>query len=116
MIFLVMTTEAGSAMATCLVLAPLRLTKRRVASTTSSNFSMLPSLIQPASNGSIPQRSSTKLPERSCDSSTSLTLDGLTSSPNKDADWRPNNDPAFKTTPCYLQFQKSNTLKISLES
>ncbi len=58
MIFLLITTDAGSAMATFLVLVPLLLISRRVASTTSSNFSMLPSLIQPDSSNSMPQRSS----------------------------------------------------------
>jgi hypothetical protein len=68
MIFLLITTDAGKAMATCLVLEPLLFTSRRVASTTSSNFSMLPSLTQPDSSSSMPQRSSVRLPERSCPS------------------------------------------------
>ena len=62
MIFLVMTAEGGSAMATFLVRVPLFLTTRRIASATSSNFSTLPSVIQPRSSGSMAQRSSTRLP------------------------------------------------------
>ena len=85
MIFLLMTTDAGSAMATCLALVPLFLIRRRAASTTSSNFSKLPSLIQPRSSGSMAQRSSVNSPARSCDNSTSLMLEALTSSPTRGA-------------------------------
>jgi hypothetical protein len=64
-----------------------------MASATSSNFSMLPSVIQPRSSGSIAQRSSTNSPARLRPSSTSLTLDELTSMPSKGAGSRLNSDP-----------------------
>ena len=92
-IFLVITAEGGRARATFLVLVPLFLTRRRTASATSSNFSMLPSTIQPRSSGSIAQRSKTRLPALSRPSSTSLTLDELMSIPSSGADWRLNKDP-----------------------
>jgi hypothetical protein len=57
------------------------LDQRRMASATSSNFSMLPSVIQPRSSGSMAQRSSTRLPALSRPNSTSLTLDELISNP-----------------------------------
>ena len=93
MIFLVMTADGGSAMATLLVRVPLFLTTRRMASATSSNFSTLPSVIQPRSSGSMAQRSRTRLPTLSRPSSTSLTLDELMSKPSSGAAWRLNNDP-----------------------
>ena len=77
--------DGGSAMATFLVLQPLFLTRRRTASATSSNFSMLPSVIQPRSSGSMAQFSSTRSPALLWPSSTSLTPDVLTSSPSKGA-------------------------------
>jgi hypothetical protein len=83
MIFLVITAEGGSASATLRVLVPLLRTTRRTASATSSNFSTLPSVIQPRSRGSMAQRSRTSLPLASRPSSTSLTLDELTSSPSR---------------------------------
>ena len=70
-------------MATCLVRVPLFLTSRLTASATSSNFSTLPSVIQPRSSGSMAQRSSTRLPALSRLSSTSFTLDDEMSSPSK---------------------------------
>src|SRR5450830_980595 len=90
---LVMTAEAGKAMATFLVRLPQRLTNRLTASATSSNFSMLPSMIQPLSSGSIMQRSRTYSPDFSRPSSTSLTLEELMSMPSRGATCRPNNDP-----------------------
>jgi len=62
MIFLVITAEGGNASATFLVRVPLFLTRRFSASATSSNLSMLPSVIQPRSRGSSAQRFSSKLP------------------------------------------------------
>ena len=93
MIFFVITADAGSASATFLVLLPLLRTTRRTASATSSNFSMLPSVIQPRSRGSMAQRSSTRSPARLRPSSTSFTLEELTSMPNSGAGSRLNNDP-----------------------
>ena len=93
MIFLVITAEGGSAIATFRVRVPLFLTTRRMASATSSNFSTLPSVIQPRSRGSMAQRSSTRLPSLSRPSSTSLTLEELMSKPSSGAGWRLNNDP-----------------------
>ena len=93
MIFLVITADGGSAMATLRVRVPLFLTTRRMASATSSNFSTLPSVIQPRSRGSMAQRSSTSLPDLSRPSSTSLTLDELMSRPSSGAGCRLNNDP-----------------------
>ena len=93
MMRLVMTAEGGSASATFLVRVPLFLTRRRTASATSSNFSMLPSTIQPRSSGSMAQRSSTSVPDLSRSNSTSFTLDELISTPIKGADWRLNNVP-----------------------
>ena len=92
MIFLVMTADGGKAMATLRVRVPLFLTSRRMASATSSNFSTLPSVIQPRSKGSMAQRSSTRLPSLSRPSSTSLTLDELMSKPSRGAGWRLNNE------------------------
>ena len=76
------TADAGSAMATFLVRVPLFFTTRRIASATSSNFSTLPSVIQPRSSGSIAQRSRTYSPSLLRPSSTSLTLDELISRPS----------------------------------
>eukprot|EP01139_Manchomonas_bermudensis_P003496 Amastigsp_a9950_6.p3 type:complete len:109 gc:universal Amastigsp_a9950_6:395-69(-) len=86
MIFLVITADAGRAIATFLVRVPLFLTTRRTASATSSNFSTLPSVIQPLSRGSMAQRSSTRLPALSRLSSTSFTLEELMSRPSKAVD------------------------------
>ncbi len=90
---LVMTAEGGSASATLRVRVPLFFTRRRRASATSSNFSMLPSLIQPRSRGSIAHGSSTSPPALSRPSSTSLTLEELMSMPSSGAAWRLNKDP-----------------------
>lgn len=93
MIFFVITADAGSASATLRVLLPLLRTTRRKASATSSNFSMLPSVIQPRSSGSMAHRSSTNSPARLRLNSTSLTLEELTSMPNKGAGSRLKSDP-----------------------
>jgi hypothetical protein len=93
MIFLVITAEGGSAIATLRVRVPLFLITRRMASATSSNFSTLPSVIHPRSRGSMAQRSSTRLPALSRPNSTSFTLDELISKPSSGAGWRVNNDP-----------------------
>ena len=90
---LVITAEDGKAKATCLVLVPLFFTRRLMASATSSNFSMFPSTIQPRSNCSIAQRSSTYAPALSRPNSTSLTLDELMSIPSNGADCLPKSDP-----------------------
>ena len=101
MIFFVITAEGGSAIATFLVLVPLFFTSRRKASATSSNFSMLPSDIQPRSSGSIAQRSSTRLPALSRPNSTSFTPDELMSTPSNGAGWLLKSDPnEIKTVPC----------------
>ncbi|EWS66282.1 hypothetical protein Y695_00451 [Hydrogenophaga sp. T4] len=97
---MVITADAGNAMATFLVLLPLLRTTRRTASATSSNFSMFPSVIHPRSRGSMAQRSNTRSPERLRLNSTSLTLDELTSMPNNGAGSRLKNDPnEIKVTP-----------------
>ena len=58
-----MTADCGIAIATCLVRVPLRCTSRCTASATSSNFSMVPSLIQPFSKFSLAKRSTMYSPE-----------------------------------------------------
>jgi hypothetical protein len=99
-------------MATFLVLLPLLRTTLRTASATSSNFSMLPSVIQPRSSGSMAQRCSTSSPLRLRLSSTSLTLDELTSMPSSGAGSRLNNDPsALKVAPKKMQRQSARNLR-----
>ncbi len=84
-IFLVMTADPGSANATFLVLLPDLRTTLRNASATSSNFSILPSVTQPRSNGSIAQCSNTCWPLGARPSSTSLMVVELISMPSNGA-------------------------------
>ena len=81
MIFLVMTADCGIAITTCGCGCRSLAIRRLTASATSSNFSIWPSVIQPFSKPSEPNRSSTYSPRRSWPSSTSFTLDELMSSP-----------------------------------
>jgi hypothetical protein len=97
------------------VRVPLFLMSRRIASATSSNFSTLPSLIQPRSSGSIAQRSRTRVPDLSRPSSTSLTLDELMSKPSKGAGWRLNNDPREIKLGLLPADSGGNKLKVPLE-
>ena len=86
---LVITADCGMAITTCRVLVPLLSMSLRTATTTSSNFSICPSVIQPFSKGSEAIRSSTYSPVADRPNSTSLALDELISSPIIGACLRP---------------------------
>ena len=113
---LVITADGGSASATLRVRVPLFFTTRRKASATSSNFSMLPSVIQPRSSCSMAQHSSTRAPLLSRPNSTSLTLDELMSTPSNGACWRLNNDPIETTAPPETDRYDATKLNTSHES
>ena len=89
---LVITAAAGSAMATFFALEPDFLITRSTAWVTSSNFSITPSITQPASSVSRAQRSKMYEPSGLWSSSTSLMLDELMSRPISGAGLRSNRD------------------------
>ena len=94
----VITAVPGRAMATWLVLVPLRRTKRRSACATWSKSLIWPSVTQPGCSSSMPTCQTRKGPDRLLANSTSLTLEARMSSPIKGTGSRLNKNPGNRTT------------------